>query len=133
MSYKKVFSRKDRVAARFLAQVHAALSNAAVDAKKSHGLMQKDLAEELDVHKSSISRILKGVGNPTIRTVGEISAVLGYRPELVLKKVGAAAGVNTHPIIDRKGNNVIVVRPATANRSQNPPVRQSMSATKANA
>nr|WP_158516813.1 helix-turn-helix transcriptional regulator [Scytonema hofmannii] len=113
MSYKRIFSRKDRIASRFLAQVHAEIANAAVSAKAENGLTQKKVAEELGVDKSVVSRILKGLGNPTIRTIGELTAVLGYRPELVLHKVGAAAGNNALKV-HSYNNKVVVAYPSTA-------------------
>lgn len=94
MSYKAAFSRKDRIASRFLAQAHAAISKAAQEARDNDRITQVKISRELDVDKSTISRILKGVGNPTLRTVGELSAALGYRPELVLNKIAVATGSN---------------------------------------
>lgn len=118
MSYKKVFARKDRIASRFLTQVHAAIAQAAVAAKSDEGLTQRQVAEELGVDKSVISRILKGVGNPTIRTVGELTAALGYRPELVLHKINAKAGSNAFTV-ESKAGGVIVARAASATTGSN--------------
>jgi transcriptional regulator with XRE-family HTH domain len=87
MSFKISLSPKDRIAGRFLAQLHAVFSNAAVDAKRKRRLTQKQIANELGVDKSVVSRIFKGGGNPTARTIGELAAVMGYRPELVLHKI----------------------------------------------
>lgn len=98
MSFKISAPRKDRIASRFMAQVHAALSIAAEAAKKDDKVTQVKVARELGVDRSIISRILKGAGNPTIRTVGELSAALGYRPELVLKKITAIPGSNTYTV-----------------------------------
>ena len=116
MSFRKVFPRKDRIAARFMAQVHAAIAQAAVAAKTDDGLTQRQIAEELAVDKSVISRILKGVGNPTIRTVGELSASLGYRPELVLHKVNAKAG-NHAFTVQARPDGVIVAHAASSTTS----------------
>lgn len=118
MSYKRVFSRKDRIASRFLSQVHAAIAQAAISAKSEDGLTQRQVAEELGVDKSVISRILKGVGNPTIRTVGELTAALGYRPELVLHKVIAKTGSNAFTVQPKAGG-VVVARAASATSNNN--------------
>jgi len=116
MFYKKASSRKDRIASRFLAQVHAEISNAAISAKRESGINQKKVAEELQVDKSVVSRILKGLGNPTIRTIGELTAVLGYRPELVLHKVGEKSGSNSLTVhyYDHK---VVMSMPNTSTKS----------------
>lgn len=116
MSYKKVFSRKDRIATRFLAQVHAAIAQAAVSAKHENKLTQKEVADELGVDKSVISRILKGVGNPTIRTVGELSAALGYRPELVLRKINSEGGNHSFTVRCRP-DGIVVAHPANSTTS----------------
>lgn len=116
MSYKKTFPRKDRVAARFLAQVHAAIAQAAMTAKSQNGLTQLQVAQELGVDKSVVSRILKGAGNPTIRTIGELSAALGYRPELVLHKVDAKPGSNAFRVASDAGR-VVVTSKTTATGS----------------
>lgn len=107
MSFKFVQKKKDRIASRFLAQVHAVFANAAVEAKKETGLNQRQIAEELGVDKSSISRILSGAGNPTARTIGELASALGYVPELVLKK-NVLPEKSNHRVINNAGNSVMV-------------------------
>lgn len=118
MSYKRIFSRKDRIASRFLAQVHAEIANAAISAKTENGLTQKKVAEELGVDKSVISRILKGLGNPTIRTIGELTAVLGYRPELVLHKVGTTTGSNSYKVHSHSNKLIFAYQPTPTSRSR---------------
>lgn len=107
MSFKFSMSRKDRIASRFLGQLHAAFSNAGVEAKKERGLTQKQIAAELNVDKAAVSRILKGIGNPTARTIGELAAAMGYRPELVLHKIETSHGSN-HASVKSDGNKVTV-------------------------
>jgi transcriptional regulator with XRE-family HTH domain len=116
MSYKKVFARKDRIASRFLAQVHAEITQAAVKAKRDDGLTQRQVADELGVDKSVVSRILSGVGNPTLRTLGELSAALGYRPELVLHKLNTASGSNSY-VVQNLTSGVVVSGAQRANSS----------------
>jgi DNA-binding phage protein len=92
-------NRKDRIAARFIAQVHAVLARAAVEARKERGVTQAGVARELGVDRATISRLLAGGGNPTVRTIGELAGALGYRPELVLHKMQPAAGGNHAPLM----------------------------------
>jgi len=87
-------NRKDRIAGRFISQVHAVLARSAIEAKQETGRTMADVANELGIHRSVISRILAGGGNPTVRTIGELAGVLGYRPELVLHKVQTSVGAN---------------------------------------
>jgi DNA-binding phage protein len=87
-------SRKDRIAARFVSHVHAVLSRAALETRKEQGVTQAQVARELGVDRSFITRLLSGAGNPTVRTIGELAGALGYRPELVLHKVDIRPGTN---------------------------------------
>ena len=106
-------SRKDRIAGRFLGQAHALLSNIAVEVFRERGITQSDMARQLGVDRSFVSRILKGAGNPTIRTIGEIAGVLGYRPELVFHKVARTEGANQRPFNYRIGPSRGRTRSAT--------------------
>lgn len=85
--------RIEMIAADFLSQVHAALAHGARSASE-RGLTRREIAAEIGVDKSSISRILTGGGNPTARTIAELAAAMGYRPELVLHALDASAHVN---------------------------------------
>lgn len=100
--------RKDRIAARFLGQVHAVLTRAAVESRAERGVTQASVARELGIDRATISRLLSGAGNPTVRTIGELAGALGYRPELVLHKVQAGAGAN-HAGLSVQGNTVMGV------------------------
>lgn len=114
MSYKfGATSRKDRIAARFLGQVHAMLSRAALQVREEQGLTQAQVARELGVDRATISRLLSGAGNPTVRTIGELAGALGYRPELVLHKVEPRPGANHEKLIVRK-NEVVTEQHQTA-------------------
>lgn len=100
MSYKfGPANRKDRIAARFLSQVHAVLSNAALTVRRERGVTQAQVARDLEVDRATISRLLSGAGNPTLRTIGELAGALGYRPELVLHKVTPRPGSNHTPVV----------------------------------
>ncbi len=48
------------------------------------GFTQKQLANEMDVEISQISRIERGIGNPTLSTLSRLSEILGIKlPQLL--------------------------------------------------
>lgn len=108
MSYKfGAQSRKDRISARFLSQVHAMVARAALEARKERGATQSQVAREMGVDRATISRLLSGAGNPTIRTIGELAGVMGYRPELVLHKIEQTHGANHGLVVVKDGTTVV--------------------------
>jgi transcriptional regulator with XRE-family HTH domain len=111
MSYKVHLSTKDRIAGRFLAQLHSVLSNAFFEAKQEKGLTQRAICEELATDKAVISRILSGAGNPTARTIAELASAMGYRPEITLHKIDSVASTNQTPWqeVEKRGNSVEIV------------------------
>lgn len=80
-------SAKDRATGRFMGRVNRALVKAVITAKRERNLTQSQIAEQMEVDKSTITRIINGQGNLTLRTIGEISWVLGLRPDITFSKV----------------------------------------------
>ena len=78
---------KDRATGRFMGRVNRALVKAVITAKREKNLTQSQIAEQMEVDKSTISRIINGRGNLTLRTIGEISWVLGLRPDITFSKI----------------------------------------------
>jgi len=91
MSYKMKISKRDRSAGRFKSRVHRALMKAVIAAKTEKGMTQSQIAELMEVDKSVVSRILNGQGNLTLKTIGEISWVLGLRPDISFVEIDAGA------------------------------------------
>lgn len=52
-------------------------------ARKARGLSQVELSRRTDVGQSEISRIERGLGNPTALTIGRLARALGKRIALV--------------------------------------------------
>lgn len=91
MSYKMKISKLDRATGRFKGRVHRALMKAVIAAKNERGMTQSQIAELMGVDKSVVSRILNGQGNLTLKTIGDISWVLGLRPEISFVELNAGA------------------------------------------
>ena len=60
---------------------------AVVKAKKRRSLTQSQIADKMGVDKSTLSRIINGQGNLTLKTIGDISWVLGLRPDITFTEV----------------------------------------------
>lgn len=45
-------------------------------ARKEKGLTQEELAERLDIHETTLSRIETGVSNPSVQTLNKIAKAL---------------------------------------------------------
>jgi plasmid maintenance system antidote protein VapI len=86
MSYELKISPKKRAASRFIGKVRKALVSAAIDTKKDSGLTQQQLALALGVNRSAITRMLKGEGNLTLRSVGELAWAMGWEPDFTMNR-----------------------------------------------
>lgn len=86
MSYELKIDPKKRAGSRFIGKVRKTLISAAIDEKDASGINQQQLATALGVNRSVISRMLKGEGNLTLRTIGEIAWALGWEPDFTLKR-----------------------------------------------
>lgn len=51
-------------------------------ARESRGLTLDDVAARCGIDRVAISRIERGLGNPTFSTIGRLAAAIGVRPEL---------------------------------------------------
>ena len=57
---------------------------AIIEARKETGMTQKELSEKSGIAQGDISRIERGNGNPSIRTLQKIAAAMGKTVELKL-------------------------------------------------
>jgi len=94
--FSNLFSEKTRAGGLFLAAFHAAISTAAAERRKRSATTLAELANRLDVDRSMVTRILKGAGNPTVRTIGELAWAMGMRPEIRFVPIEDVA-TNHHP------------------------------------
>ncbi|MBR5225049.1 MAG: helix-turn-helix transcriptional regulator [Clostridia bacterium] len=64
-----------------------AIMQAMIDARKSSGLTQKQLAEKTGINQADISKLEHGSGNPSLRTLQRLAAGMGMRLKLEFEPV----------------------------------------------
>ena len=55
---------------------------AIIDARKRSGLTQKELSDRSGINQADISRIERGVGNPSLRTIKRLASSMGMTVKL---------------------------------------------------
>ena len=56
-----------------------AIVQAMIDARKRTGMTQKDLAAATGIHQGDISKLERGSGNPSIKTLQRLAAGMGMK------------------------------------------------------
>lgn len=59
-----------------------AIMQAMIDARKASGMTQKQLAEKTGINQADISKMERGNGNPSLRTLQRLAAGMGMRLKL---------------------------------------------------
>ena len=59
-----------------------AIVQAIIDARKRSGLTQKELSDRSGINQADISRIERGVGNPSLRTITRLASSMGMTVKL---------------------------------------------------
>lgn len=86
MSFELKIDPKRRASGRFIGKVRRVLVDAALAAKREDKMSQAQVAQKLGVDRSTITRLLKGEANLTLRTIGEIAWALGLEPHFSLSR-----------------------------------------------
>lgn len=86
MAFKFSIDPKKRASARFMNDVQREIIRAFIEEKKATGINQGTIAKALGVNRSVVSRLLKGEGDLTLRSVAEISWALGWSPNFQLRR-----------------------------------------------
>ena len=76
-SFQISLSPKRRASGRFVARVRQALQKALAEEKVARGLTQSEVARMIEVHRSVVSRELRGRSDITLGRVGELAWALG--------------------------------------------------------
>lgn len=66
------------------------LVQALLDARRSSGLTQKELAERTGMAQSDISRLERGAGNPSLKTLRRLAAGMGMRVRIEFRPASPA-------------------------------------------
>ena len=89
---------KDLSAAKFLGETRRGLVDCLLSAKKhDNTVSQASIARKIGMDKSSLSRVLNGQGNITLRTIAEVAWSLGMEPEVYFRSKHHVAQGNAVP------------------------------------
>jgi len=83
-----------RAAARFISRTRRALQKALLEEERKSGLTQSDIARKIDVHRSVISRELRGTKDISLGRIGELAWAMGRVPQLDFVEPQAVTGSN---------------------------------------
>ena len=64
-----------------------AIIQAMIDARKSRGMTQKQLADATGIKQADISKLERGTANPSLRTLQRLAAGMGMRLKLEFEPV----------------------------------------------
>ena len=93
-SFQIIISPSRRAAAQYVNDVRRELQKAYVEAKNKTGITQSEIAREIGVHRSVISRQLRGREDISLGRVAEFAYVLGLEPHFELRAPNVPMGVN---------------------------------------
>lgn len=65
-----------------------AIMQAMVDARRQSGMTQKQLAEKTGINQADISKLERGNGNPSLRTLRRLAEGMGMRVKLAFEPIG---------------------------------------------
>ena len=78
-------SEKDLVGGQFVSKASRRLIAAFVQKMRDENLTKQRIADLLEVDKSTVSRMLRGNSNLTLRTIGELAWAMDLDPDLALQ------------------------------------------------
>ena len=64
-----------------------AIIQAMIDARKESGLTQKELSEKTGITQGDISKLERGNGNPSIRTLKRLAEAMGMRLKIEFVRI----------------------------------------------
>ncbi len=100
-SCKLTEEEKKILRARFVMHVHRELLSAFY-IREAEGMTRAQLAENLGIDKSVISRRLNGTSNMTLEVISDLARGMGFRPEMQLLPYEELAGGNSVAVPTRE-------------------------------
>lgn len=94
MSYQLKITPRQRKAGRFIATVRRQIQKAYSEEKDAGRVNQSELAKELGVSRSVVSRRLRGLQNLTIRSIADLAWALDREIIFELKRPSTRTGGN---------------------------------------
>jgi transcriptional regulator with XRE-family HTH domain len=93
-SFQITLSPTKRAAGRFVYGVRRALQRAFAEEQTKRGLTQTAIANTIGVHRSVISRELRGVKDITLSRVAELASAMGRKAVLTFPEITLAQDAN---------------------------------------
>lgn len=109
MSFRMQIDPRSRKAARFISGVHKQLQQAYLRAS-ARGITQQEIANTLDVDRSTINRRLMGGGNLTLRTLSDFAHAMDESVEVVFRPQSAHGSTANY----RVGDEIVTTASASA-------------------
>lgn len=100
-SCKLTEDEKKILRARFVMQAHRELLRA-FSTCEQEGLTRVQLADNLGIDKSVVSRRLNGSSNMTLEIISDMARGMGFRPEIKLLSYEDLTGANYAPLFGRE-------------------------------
>src|SRR6266851_3248790 len=98
MSFRTTLTPHRRAAARFVVGVRRTIQKAFADENRRSGLTQTAIANSIGVHRSVVSREMRGASDMTLGRVAELGWALGLEPHFELRKPAQRVGQNISDI-----------------------------------
>jgi transcriptional regulator with XRE-family HTH domain len=124
-SFQILVSPSRRAASRYITKVRRTIQKAFAEERQKTGLTQSEIARKIGVHRSVISREMRGQKDISLGRIGEIAWAMGRKPVFDLPEIVAAVGSNLTQSTQTAGStsqtNIMQVRiPAAANSNPSP-------------
>jgi transcriptional regulator with XRE-family HTH domain len=93
-SFQISVSPSRRAAGRYITRVRRALQKALAEERKKTGLTQSEIARKIGVHRTVISREIRGQKDITVGRIGELAWAMGRKPVFELPEIILPTGSN---------------------------------------
>jgi transcriptional regulator with XRE-family HTH domain len=108
-SFQITITPSKRAAGRFISHVRRAIQKALAEEEKKRGITQSQIAREIGVNRSVISREIRGHKDLTLGRIAELAWALGRKPVFDLPETAVTAGSNLPPITQMSAGSTIPV------------------------